>query len=91
MNEMYERMVALEYRLKNAERTIAAFKSGDKYVQIQAEAAKNLRSEQNINKKLRQELGESRRQTVRVRNIWFQACCDLEKSVPGLNKLLARK
>lgn len=94
MNEMYERMVALEYRLKNAERMIAAFKSGDKYVQIQAEAAKNLRSEQNANKKLKQELEESRRQTVRVRNIWFQTCCDLEKKCAkleqALNKEIAR-
>lgn len=91
MNEMYERIVSLEYRLKNAQRTIDAFKSGDKYVQMEAEAAKNLRYVENLNKKLKQELAASHRETIRVRNIWFKICDDLEKECRKIEETLTKE
>ena len=90
MNKAYEYMTTLEYRLKDAEQTIAAFKSGDKYVQLQAEADKNLRYVESLNRKLKEELYASRRETKQVRNHWYQLCDELEKKCSKIEKKLNR-
>ena len=90
MNKAYEYMTTLEYLLKNAEQTIAAFKSGDKYVQLQAEAAKNLRYVESLNRKLKEELYASRRETKQMRNHWYQLCDKLEKKCSKIEKKLNR-
>lgn len=79
MNRSFEKITALPYSLKAAERQIQAFQSGEKYVQLEKQHRKLVRSLEETVKKLKRELEEAHRELVRSREKWFEASDDLEK------------
>lgn len=56
-----------------------AFKSGEKYIKMQEEYLKELRHLERIIKRLEEELSISHKETITVRNQWFEIFEDLHK------------
>ena len=79
MNTSFEFITNLEYRLKAALAEVIAFKSGEKYIKMQEEYLKELRHLERIVKRLEDELSISHRETIKVRNQWFEVFEDLHK------------
>lgn len=89
MNRSFEYITNLEYRLKAATAEIRAFKSGEKYMQMEADYRKELHFLERKIRKMEEELSRARRETVRVRNQWFEIFEDLQKEFE--RKLAAMK
>lgn len=79
MNTSFEYITSLEYRLKAAIAEVTAFKSGDKYIKMQEEYLNELRHLERINKRLEEELSKAHKETITVRNQWFEVFEDLQK------------
>ena len=79
MNRSFEIITSLEYRLNAANAEAAAFKSGKKYLDMQEKHEKTVRSLERRIKELEKELARARRETITVRNQWFEVFEDLEK------------
>lgn len=79
MNRSFEYITTLEYRLKAANAQILAFKSGEKYIRMQEEYLKELRSLEQKIRKLEDELSRAHSETASVRNQWFEIFEDLQK------------
>lgn len=79
MNSSFEYIANLEYRLKAVNAEIDAFKSGEKYVRMHTEYQKEIRFLERKNKKLRKGIADSHRETVTVRNQWFEIFEELQK------------
>lgn len=79
MNRSFEYITTLEYSLKAANAQILAFKSGEKYIRMQEEYLKELRSLEQKIRKLEDELSRAHSETVSVRNQWFEVFEDLQK------------
>lgn len=79
MNSSFEYITTLEYRLKAANAQIYAFKSGEKYIRMQEEYLKELRSLEQKIRKLEKELLHAHGETVSVRNQWFEIFEELQK------------
>ena len=79
MNRSFEYITTLEYRLKAANARILAFESGEKYIRMQEEYLKELRCLEKKIRKLEDELSQARRETVSVREQWFEIFEDLQK------------
>lgn len=79
MNSSFEYITTLEYRLKAATTEVEAFKSGDKYIKMQEEHLKEIRYLERIIKKLEEEISIGHRETVTVRNQWFEIFEELQK------------
>ena len=79
MNRFFEIITSLEYRLKAASAEAAAFKSGKKYLDMQEKHEKTVRSLERRIKEQEKELAEARRETIMIRNQWFEVFEDLEK------------
>lgn len=79
MNISFERVTTLEYRLKAAQAQINAFISGEKYVQMQQEFLRALRTEERRRKELEEEIARSHSETIAVRNQWFAVFDEMEK------------
>ncbi len=79
MNAAFEYTSALEYRLKAQKQELDAFKSGEKYVQIQEDIRKMIRFYEREIKKRDQEICTLRQEIVKNREYWFEVFEDLEK------------
>lgn len=79
MKISFEYVTALEYRLKAAEAEILAFRSGKKYQDIQEKSKKAACSYELTIRKLKEELSRGHRETIAVRNHWFEIFEDIEK------------
>jgi hypothetical protein len=79
MNRSFEYTTALEYRLKAATAELNAFKSGDKYVQMEQQRLKEVRRLEREVSRLKKELADARSETVTVRNQWFEIFERLQK------------
>ena len=79
MNISFERVTTLEYRLKAAQAQINAFISGEKYIQMQQEFLRALRTEERRSKELEMEVARSHSETITVRNQWFAVFDEMEK------------
>lgn len=79
MNISFERVSILEYRLKAAQAEIRAFKSGEKYVQMEKEFLKVIHALKRRNKELETQLAQAHSQVITIRNQWFAIFEDLEK------------
>ena len=79
MNRSFEYITTLEYRLKAANTQIQAFKSGEKYIRMQEEHLKVLRSLEQKIKKLEGALSRAHSETVSVRNQWFEIFEEFKK------------
>lgn len=91
MNCSFEYTTTLEYRLKAANAQIEAFKSGEKYVRMQEEYLKELRSLERKIRKLEAELSRSHRETAAVRNQWFEIFEELQKECEQKLKAVRKK
>lgn len=78
MKLSFEYMTTLEYRLRAALNEIAAFKSGEKYVQMEKHFRSIIRKLESEIRVLKQELAKAHAETVTVRNYWFDIANDLE-------------
>ena len=77
--DSFEYTSTLQYRVKAQARQIAEFKSGEKYRKLEEEYKAVIRS---LNRKIRElerELSKAHRETVTVRNIWFDAMDNLDR------------
>lgn len=79
MNISFEHVSILEYRLKAAQAEIKAFKSGEKYVQMERAFLKAIRALERRNQQLEAELARAHHEIITVRNQWFAVYEDLEK------------
>lgn len=79
MNSSFEHITYLQYRLKVVERELAAFKSGEKYVQMKAAHQKEIRFLERMIKKLKEELSAAHSEIVTVRDLWFEVFEDIQK------------
>ena len=79
MNQSFEYITTLEYRLKAANAEVMAFKSGEKYVKMQEEYRKELRHLERIIRKLQDDLSNAHSDTISVRNQWFEVFEDVQK------------
>lgn len=78
MNISFEYITNLEYRLKAALNEIAAFKSGEKYIQIEEYFWGIIHKYEAQIKDLKKELAKAHAETVTVRNYWFDVANDME-------------
>lgn len=77
-NHSLEYISNLQYCLKAAREQIQALQSGEKYVRITEECKKLIRDYERQIRELKKELAQARRETVTVRNMWFQVLGDLD-------------
>lgn len=78
MNSSFEYITSLQYRLKAAMNELAAFKSGEKYVQMEKHFLGMIRSLESRVKALEKELAKAHAETVTVRNYWFDVANDMD-------------
>jgi hypothetical protein len=86
MKHSFEYTTSLEYRLKAATAELNAFRSGDKYVQMEKQRLQEVRSLERMVSRLKKELAGSRRGTVTVRNQWFEIFEQLQKEYDRMVK-----
>ncbi len=79
MNRLFEYTTALVYRLKAATAQIEAFKSGEKYLRLQADHKKVVCFYERQINSLKKEVSRLQRQVVTLRNQWFEVYEDLLK------------
>ena len=79
MNRSFEYTSALEYRLRAANAELKAFKSGDKYVQMEKLRMKEVRALEHQIAVLKKELADSRSHAVTIRNQWFEIFEQVQK------------
>lgn len=78
-DSQYEYISTLQYRVKNLQAQIDAFKSGAKYQQMDAAYKSLLHTEEGRIKKLEFELAETHAQVINVRNMWLEVLEDTRK------------
>ena len=78
-NLAYDFLTNLQYKVKDLTAQVSDFKSGEKYVKMEANYKEQLAWKDREIKNLKRELELARRQTVDVRNMWMQANDDLVK------------
>ena len=79
MNAAFEYTTALEYRIKALKNELDKFKSGEKYLTMQKDSRKSIRSLERKVKERDQEISRSHQETVRVRKYWFEVFEDMQK------------
>lgn len=79
MNNSFEYITTLEYKLKAVTAQLMAFTSGKKYTQMKEEHRKEVRLLERSIKKLEEELCCAHRETVKIRNQWFEIFEELQK------------
>lgn len=91
MNSSFEHITALQYRLKAVQTELQSFLTGDKYVRMENEQKKMIRSYERYIKKLKQELVQARQEIIRIRNQWFEVFGDLEKELQTIKEKSAKE
>ena len=81
MNVSFEYITTLEYKLKSITAELQAFKSGEKYIQMETEHQKEVRFLNRKIRKLEEALYQAHRETITVRNQWFEIFEDLQKEL----------
>ena len=78
MNHSFEYITTLQYRLKAVSNEVAAFKSGEKYIQMEKHYRGIIRRLESEIRALKQELAKAHAETITVRNYWFDVVTDME-------------
>lgn len=91
MNNSFEHITTLQYRLKATQTELQSFITGDKYVRMENEQKKIVRSYERYIKKLKQELEQARQEIIRNRNQWFEVFEDLEKEIRKIEEESAKE
>lgn len=79
MNDSFEYITFLQYRVKALRDTIKDFQSGTVYVKMCKSQQKRVRYYENLIKGLKKELGLTKRAIVRIREQWYEVFQDMEK------------
>ena len=75
----FESFSALQYRNRALARQVEEFKSGEKYVKMEAEYGKQLRLQNREIERLKRELAKAHSETVTVRKYWGEVMDDLDR------------
>lgn len=87
----FESFSALQYRNKALFRQVEEFKSGEKYIKMEADYKKLLRFHSQEMKRMKQELAKAHSETVTVRRYWGEVMDDLDKEHQAeVSRLLAK-
>lgn len=87
----FESFSALQYRNKALSRQVEEFKSGEKYIKMEADYKKLLRFHSQEMKRMKQELAKAHSETVTVRRYWGEVMDDLDKEHQAeVSRLLAK-
>ena len=87
----FESFSALQYRNRALSRQVEEFKSGEKYVKMEADYKKLQRFHNQEIKRLEHELAKAHSETVTVRKYWSEVMDDLDKEHQAeVRRLLAR-
>ena len=78
MRISFELVTALQYDLKAAQRQLASFKSGQKYVTMKKEHETELRRLERQIKSLQEELHRLRLEQLHAREQWFKSTDDMQ-------------
>lgn len=87
----FDFITSLQYQLKAASTELLAFKSGKKYLQMEAEYNKNLGYLEKANKGLKQALAKAHADIVNVRNQWFEIFEELQEEMDKQRKEYEKK
>ena len=79
MNNSFEYITALEYRLKAAKAELESFRSGEKYVQMEKLRLKEVRALERKVRRLENELAAARSQAITIRDQWFEVFEQMQK------------
>ena len=91
MNASFTYITSLQYRLQVANRELLAFKSGEKYIEMEETHRKQLKYLENMIKTLKQEVGKANATIVTVRNQWFDIFEEVEKEREKERKAYEKK
>lgn len=87
----FGQMTALQYRVRALTRQVGAFQSGEQYIKMEREYKALLRRHDREVKKYKAELEKAHRETVRVRELSWEATDDMEREYQAeIKKLLTR-
>ena len=67
----------LRFQIKILRDKVAAFESGEKYIQMKNSMLENTRYYERLVKELKNELADAHKETVEVRELWNQICEDI--------------
>jgi len=94
----FELITDLQYKVKHLQYEVDAFKSGDKYVQMNSNFQAMLTERNREVKNLRRQLADSRTEMVTIRNNWMQVFDDLQaehakaiRNKENINKVLEKR
>ena len=76
----------LQLEIKNLKDRVEAFESGEKYIRMTEEFHKCRAADARTIRRLEKELAEARKETIHVRNLWFDICDELEKRIITLDQ-----
>ena len=79
MNNSFEFITNLQYKVKSLTAQVKAFESGEKYVVMHSEFKTKLSAKDQEIKKLKYELADAHCQTVTMRENWMQVFEDMDK------------
>ena len=87
----FESYSALQYRNRALSRQVEEFKSGEKYIRMEADHKKLLHFHNQEMKRMKQELTRAHSETVTVRRYWGEVMDDLDKEHQAeVSRLLAK-
>lgn len=90
-NKSFEYITNLQYSLKAANNELLAFKSGEKYTQLEDKIKKLINHYESQIKRLKKELEQAYRQQIKIREQWFEVFDDTEREHKKEIKKLQKK
>lgn len=76
----------LLFQIKLLKDKVKAFESGEKYIRMQEECGKIHSADLRTIRRLEKEKADARKETIRVRNLWYAACCDVAEEKEKLGR-----
>ena len=76
--------ITLLCRLKAAQTRIKELESGERYIHLRELHQKEYMAYERKLRRAAQDLAAARRETIRVRNYWFQVLEDMQREVSGM-------
>ena len=90
MHMNFEAVSALQYRNRSLSKQVEEFKSGERYVRMEAEIKRLVRFHNREMKRMEYELSKAHSETVTVRRYWCEAMDDLDKECEArIHRLLS--
>ena len=83
--------ITLMYRLKAAQRRNKELESGERYIQLEELHQKEYNVYEHKIEKLKKELADAHKETIRVRNYWFQVLEDMLREFEKAQKRSAQE